>query len=133
MHGITEQFFKSERDPAGRAADSAGQIHKQRVFGINAHSVRRKLSSQPQCGNCIAHEKIDRILVINKVARWVRIGEFPALPHSLGIVRLIFNNVNTLFAQQILFPLFCIRAHMNGNIIAECSACNAYAQPEVPR
>ena len=29
MHGITEQFFKSERDPAGRAADSAGKVYKQ--------------------------------------------------------------------------------------------------------
>ena len=133
MRRVAELLLQAKADTARRAADAAGNVNEQRVLVVHRDVLRGELRLEPPRSHSVAEEEVDRVFIVDKIAFRVLRRALAALLHGVGVVRAVFEHRYALCAQQVLFPLPRVRAHVDRDSVAERRAHDADAQPQIAR
>ena len=91
-------------DAARRAADAAGDVDEQRMFGVDLAARLGQLPRQAVRGGGVAEEQQLGLLVVDEVA--ARRGQRlrPAGGDGLGVVAGVLDNAHAALAQAVFLP-----------------------------
>ena len=129
---VSEEPLEAVGYPARGAAHAGGEVDEQGVVGVDRDSHAVELGLQAAGGDGVAAEQVDRALVVDEVARRVGVGGSPALTHGARVVVGVLDNLDALFAQQVLLPLLGVGRHVHDRAEPERGARDADRQAQVP-
>ena len=131
MDRVSKDQFQAKGHAAGTASHAAGQIHKQRVLGIDGDFSRFQLLLQPQGCHGIAQKQRLGVFVIHEVAVGIAFRLLTALGNGNAVIGFVFNDFHAFAAEHVFFPLTGIGGHMHGYPESQCSAHDTNGQAQV--
>ena len=90
-----------------------------------------QLLFQPLSRHAVSHEEILGIFIVNKIAHGVLVGVLSALLHRRAVIIRVFDYLHASASQQILFPLLCVRRHVNNHMESQPGAHDSNAHPQI--
>ena len=129
---VLEYSLESVAYSSRSSAYAARHIHDHRMIAVDRYALLLKLLHHPAGGYSISEEERYRVLVIDEIAHRVHVRKAPSLSNSLRVVVLVFDDIDTLAPQHVLFPLLCVSRHVDLDFESEECAHDAYRQPEIP-
>ena len=90
-----------------------------------------QLLLQAQRRHRIAQKQVLGVFIIDKIAHGIRVGKRAALPDRFAVVGSVFDDLHPVGAEQVLFPLLGVHAHVDDDPVADVGGGDADAQAQI--